>query len=541
MDFGLYSGDTSKTVYVRLRDSTTGLGKTGLVFNSSGVSCYYTLPAAAAVQIPLVTTTVAASWTSGGFVLVHDTNAKGLYRLDLPNAAIASGSFTLISIEFDGIIEESMVIPLHTPTVNVIEWLGTAVSTPTVAGVPDVNAKTWNDLVTVALPLIPATPGRTLTIESDGMAHADVKEIIGTAASLTGGDLDVNVTTFIGTAASIGAGGVLSVDADFLAGTVPNNFDPASDAVATVTALTNHTAQTGDTYALANGATGFTAIDTVVDAIKTITDALPDSGVLTSIAQADTMEGFFQITLRSDAAITTDRSAILTLINASEGSGAGDYAATTESQEALRDQGDSAWVTAPNDLDATGVENAVWNATQASHVSVGEFGVIASEIAAITPVGPTKVEMDTAHGSLATEAKQDIIDTEVDKVVVATITNAAGTDISADIADVPTVSEFEARTPTAAQLAYIVENAATGVPVTFSNTATTTTNARLVNVDGVGASSTNDQYNGRLIVFTSGNNTGVVTDITDYDGTNKDATITAIPVAPAAGDNARLI
>lgn len=35
----------------------------------------------------------------------------------------------------------------------------------------------------------------------------------------------------------------------------------------TVTTLTGHTAQTGDTYALANGATGFAAIDTVVDTI----------------------------------------------------------------------------------------------------------------------------------------------------------------------------------------------------------------------------------------------------------------------------------
>jgi len=41
-----------------------------------------------------------------------------------------------------------------------------------------------------------------------------------------------------------------------------------------VTTLTGHTAQTGDTYALANGATGFAAIDTVVDAIKVKTDSL---------------------------------------------------------------------------------------------------------------------------------------------------------------------------------------------------------------------------------------------------------------------------
>jgi hypothetical protein len=43
---------------------------------------------------------------------------------------------------------------------------------------------------------------------------------------------------------------------------------------ANVATLTGHTPQTGDTYALANGAAGFVAIDTVVDAVKTKTDQL---------------------------------------------------------------------------------------------------------------------------------------------------------------------------------------------------------------------------------------------------------------------------
>ena len=41
-----------------------------------------------------------------------------------------------------------------------------------------------------------------------------------------------------------------------------------------VGSVTGHTNQTGDTFALANGATGFAAIDTVVDAIKVATDKL---------------------------------------------------------------------------------------------------------------------------------------------------------------------------------------------------------------------------------------------------------------------------
>jgi hypothetical protein len=57
--------------------------------------------------------------------------------------------------------------------VDVTRWLGTTVSTPTVAGVPNVNAKTWNDLATVALPLTPTTAGRTLDVSATGEGGLD--------------------------------------------------------------------------------------------------------------------------------------------------------------------------------------------------------------------------------------------------------------------------------------------------------------------------------------------------------------------------------
>lgn len=110
MDFGIYAGDTNKTIYLRLRDSLTGLAKTGLAYNSGGAVCSYTLPLAARVAITLATQTVTGAHADGGFVEVDGTNCKGLYRLDLPDAAIASGAFTIISIEFDNVIEESILI-----------------------------------------------------------------------------------------------------------------------------------------------------------------------------------------------------------------------------------------------------------------------------------------------------------------------------------------------------------------------------------------------------------------------------------------------
>ena len=116
-----------------------------------------------------------------------------------------------------------------------------------------------------------------------------------------------------------------------------------------------------------------------------------------------------------------------------------------------------------------------------------------------------------------------------------------GATIPTTIADLPTVAEFEARTPAAAQLAYIVENAATGVPVTFTTSGGSTTAAVLALVDGASPSANDDMYNGRLLVFNNSTLKDVVTDITDYDGASTTATITAIPFAPTATHTARLI
>jgi hypothetical protein len=47
---------------------------------------------------------------------------------------------------------------------------------------------------------------------------------------------------------------------------------------------------------------------------------------------------------------------------------------------------------------------------------------------------------------------------------------------------------------------------------------------------------TNDHYNGRTLTFTSGNLAGQMTTITDYNGTTKVVTVTAMTEAPANGD-----
>lgn len=95
------AGATSVTVNVFIQDSTStvGAGKTGLAFNTASLIAYYMLPAANSVAITLATQTVTGAWSSGGFVEIDSTHCPGWYRLDLPNAAIASGRYSSINLQ----------------------------------------------------------------------------------------------------------------------------------------------------------------------------------------------------------------------------------------------------------------------------------------------------------------------------------------------------------------------------------------------------------------------------------------------------------
>jgi hypothetical protein len=68
------------------------LGATGLTSSTSGLTARYNRTRTASVSIPLVARTIAQAWTSGGFAEVDATNMPGVYRLDLPDAALAAGA-----------------------------------------------------------------------------------------------------------------------------------------------------------------------------------------------------------------------------------------------------------------------------------------------------------------------------------------------------------------------------------------------------------------------------------------------------------------
>ena len=72
------------------------LGASGIAYNTTGLVAHYTRDNSSPVAIALASQTVTGTWTSGGFAEVSSTNAPGLYRLDVPNAALASGSSKVI-------------------------------------------------------------------------------------------------------------------------------------------------------------------------------------------------------------------------------------------------------------------------------------------------------------------------------------------------------------------------------------------------------------------------------------------------------------
>lgn len=160
--FSRVAGATSQSVGVFIQDSskTNGAGLTGLVFNTSSLIAYYTFSGAntTAVAIPLVTlAAVTTAWASGGFKEIDATHTPGLYRLDIPNAALAaskgnsvvvylSGATNMapcvFEIELTAVDNQSTGFALSNVSANVTQWLSNAVAASSSSGIPDVNVIT---------------------------------------------------------------------------------------------------------------------------------------------------------------------------------------------------------------------------------------------------------------------------------------------------------------------------------------------------------------------------------------------------------------
>lgn len=179
------AGSTSQTVDIFIQNNsvTTGAGLAGLVFNTSGLTCYYNFPGAASTSVSLVTQTATGAWSSGGFCAVDATNQPGKYRLDIPNALLASGNGRYVGlylqgaanmaplpleIELTAVDNQSTGFGLVNASANVVQWNGTNVSSPATAGIPDINVKNMNNIAATSITTIAANQGTTQPINFSG-------------------------------------------------------------------------------------------------------------------------------------------------------------------------------------------------------------------------------------------------------------------------------------------------------------------------------------------------------------------------------------
>lgn len=87
------SGNSNVTEYIFISQlyGDAGIGLTGLVYNTSGLTAYYVRPLGSPTQISLISQTTTGAWASGGFKEVDGVNMPGIYRIDVPNAVFAAG------------------------------------------------------------------------------------------------------------------------------------------------------------------------------------------------------------------------------------------------------------------------------------------------------------------------------------------------------------------------------------------------------------------------------------------------------------------
>lgn len=148
-----------------------------------------------------------------------------------------------------------------------------------------------------------------------------------------------------------------------------------------------------------------------------------------------------------------------------------------------------------------------------------------------TAVGLASANLDTQLGSLATASALATVDSNVDAILEDT-----GTTLPASLAALPTAAgnadavwdEARSGHATAGTFGEGFQALVHGQAITGTlSTTQMTTNL---------TEATDDHYNGRIVTFITGNLAGQATDITDYVGSSKRITMTALTEAPANGD-----
>jgi len=181
---------------------------------------------------------------------------------------------------------------------------------------------------------------------------------------------------------------------------------------------------------------------------------------------------------------------------------------------------------------AASIADAVWTEDLSTHSSVAGSTAEALDVATAGGLDAAGVRAAIGMSNADLDAQLATIDTNVDALLVDTSSTLPGlisglNDFDPAV-DTVNVGAINGSTEAAADLAASAGTIVRAEAVAGSLTTTTMTTDL--------AEATNDHYNGRIIIWTSGPLKDQATNITDYDGTSKTLTFTAVTEPPQAGN-----
>lgn len=195
-------------VFVQNATSTTGAGLTGVTYNASGLVWYwYSETSGTSSAVSLANQTI-GTWTSGGFIQVDATHLPGFYEIGIPNALLTGTTPTWVTMQLAG---ATNMVPVNLE----IELTGFN---------PALNTFT-STVVGGTINTVTGTV--TATVPGAGGTNVNVVEWLGTAVTSAAGvpvvyatnTVPANVTAWLGTAVTSNAG-VPLVDVNAISGTV---------------------------------------------------------------------------------------------------------------------------------------------------------------------------------------------------------------------------------------------------------------------------------------------------------------------------------
>jgi len=105
-------GSTDRSIYAYIIDATDGTPEQGVTYATSGLALWYRRPGAAAQAVtPVELAALTTAHADGGIIHIDD----GLYRVDMPDAAFATG---VPEVVFGGSCTGMIVLPVYVALVD---------------------------------------------------------------------------------------------------------------------------------------------------------------------------------------------------------------------------------------------------------------------------------------------------------------------------------------------------------------------------------------------------------------------------------------